>query len=65
MIPDPSARSAYEARLNRRLGMQADAFEKGLPSTRVTRLADGSRFIFMSNEAEVLREMETFLSGVP
>jgi len=44
---------------------QSDAFEKGVPSARVVRLAHASHKIFLSNEADVLREMNAFINGLP
>jgi hypothetical protein len=44
---------------------RADAFEHGVPSARVVRIARASHVIFMSNEADVLREMNAFLGSLP
>jgi hypothetical protein len=44
---------------------QAKAFETGLPSARVVRLYDASHYVFRSNEADVLREMEAFIASLP
>ena len=41
---------------------QAKAFEQGLDSAHVVRVPGASRLIFLSNEADVLREMTAFLS---
>lgn len=41
---------------------QAKAFEDGVPNARVIRLAHAQHYVFLSNEADVLREMRTFLS---
>ena len=40
---------------------QVKAFEEGLPSAHVVRIANANHYVFMSNEAEVLREMRTFI----
>lgn len=45
-------------------GAQANAFEKGLPSARVVRLAHADHYVFRSNEADVLREMNAFISSL-
>ena len=45
--------------------MQANAFEAGIPSARVVRIQNAEHYIFKSNEAEVLREMNEFLSKLP
>lgn len=39
----------------------AKAFERGVPSARVVRLPHANHFVFVSNEADVLREMRAFL----
>jgi len=57
-------RSASESRNQHKLD-QAQAFEEGLPSAKVVRLTDASHYVFRSNEADVLREMETFITGLP
>lgn len=46
-------------------GAQADAFEKGNPAAHVVRIANAEHFVFKSNEAEVLREIDTFVAGLP
>jgi pimeloyl-ACP methyl ester carboxylesterase len=40
---------------------QVQAFERGVPSARVVRLPYASHNIFVSNEADVLREMDLFI----
>jgi pimeloyl-ACP methyl ester carboxylesterase len=44
---------------------QSDVFERGVPSARVVRLDHASHKIFLSNETDVLREMNAFISGLP
>ena len=43
----------------------ANAFEAGVPSAKVIRLQNADHYIFRSNEAEVLRAMNDFLSKLP
>lgn len=43
---------------------QAKAFETGLPSAHVVRIPRANHFVFLSNEPDVLREMEAFLAGL-
>lgn len=43
---------------------QADAFEAGTPSARVVRIADAQHYVFLSNEADVIREMNAFMDGL-
>jgi pimeloyl-ACP methyl ester carboxylesterase len=44
---------------------QAKAIEDGLPGARVVRLPGANHYVFLSNEADVLREMRAFLARVP
>jgi pimeloyl-ACP methyl ester carboxylesterase len=44
---------------------QADAFAFGVPSAHVVRLANADHYVFRSNEADVVREMNAFLSRLP
>jgi pimeloyl-ACP methyl ester carboxylesterase len=46
-------------------GAQAQSFEDGIPSARVIRLAPASHYVFQSNEADVLREIEAFVGKLP
>jgi non-heme chloroperoxidase len=62
---DAAARAAMEAQDEANTGAQAKAFETGLPSARVVRLPHANHFVFQSNEADVLREMNAFLSSLP
>jgi pimeloyl-ACP methyl ester carboxylesterase len=65
LAKDPAAAAKVEAEDIARSGTQANAFEKGVPSAHVVRLAHASHVIFESNEADVLREMNTFLGSLP
>ncbi len=62
---DPAVRAAAEARDLRITGAQAKAFEDGVHSARVVRLAHANHYVFLSNEVDVLREMNAFLSSLP
>ena len=44
---------------------QMNAFERGVPSSRVVRLPHANHYVFLSNEADVLREMRAFLGSLP
>ena len=44
---------------------QAMAFEHGVANARVVKLARANHYVFMSNEADVLRELRTFVAGLP
>jgi pimeloyl-ACP methyl ester carboxylesterase len=62
---DPTIRAAMAAADLDRTSAQAKAFESGIPSARVVRLPNANHFIFNSNEADVLREMNDFLAKLP
>jgi len=62
---NPGAAAEAEAADIKRVGSQADALERGVPSAHVVRIAHAEHFIFKSNEAEVQREMERFLARLP
>ena len=62
---DPAAKAAAEAKDIAQTGGQADAFQRGLPSARVVRLAHADHNVFMSNEADVLREIQAFIAKLP
>jgi hypothetical protein len=64
-ITDPVARADADARDLEFQGVQAKAFEKGLPSVRVVWLAYANHYVFRSNEADVLRERNTFIATFP
>jgi non-heme chloroperoxidase len=53
---------AYDAEITQ---AQSMVFEEGVPSARVVRLSHASHAIFVSNEADVLREMNAFLADLP
>ena len=44
---------------------QANAFEKGVPTARVVRLPHATHAIWVSNAADVLREIRAFIEGLP
>jgi non-heme chloroperoxidase len=56
-----AVRAAAEANDRAYVEMQARAFENGVPSARVVRLPHANHYIFLTNEADVLREMNAFL----
>ena len=64
-IADPKARAAANADDLENHGAQIKAFGTGLPSARVVRFANADHYIFRSNEADVLREMNAFIAGLP
>lgn len=54
-----AARSAEEAVL---VEKQAKAFENGVPGSLVVRLRGAHHYVFVSNESDVLREMNAFVA---
>jgi pimeloyl-ACP methyl ester carboxylesterase len=44
---------------------QADAFEAGVPAAHVVRIPNADHYVFQSNEADVLREMNSFIAKLP
>ncbi len=67
MLKDnPTAQAAMKATRPRATSAQANAIQlAGVPSARVVRLPNADHFVFNSNEADVLREMNAFLSTLP
>lgn len=59
---DPIALKAAQRRDEARTSALADAFQKVNPQATVLRIKDASHAIFISNEAEVLRAMNTFIA---
>ncbi|MEP6834254.1 MAG: alpha/beta hydrolase [Gemmatimonas sp.] len=47
------------------IAAQANAFERGVPTARVVRLPNATHAVFLSNEADVLREMRAFIGALP
>src|SRR6266478_5676977 len=62
---NPAALAAFEASEEASVGGQAQRFGTRLPSARVVRLRHAIHYVFLSNEADVLREMNAFLSSLP
>jgi pimeloyl-ACP methyl ester carboxylesterase len=63
-VGDAAARAAAEANDTARTESQIQAFEQGVPSSRIVRLPRADHHLFRSNEAEVLKEMRDFIDGV-
>jgi non-heme chloroperoxidase len=56
--------AAREARERETGGARVKAFEAGIESAHVVVLAHANHYVFRSNEADVLREMNSFLAGL-
>jgi len=57
-----AATEAFDRQLNSLIEKQLKAFEEGIPNSRVVRIANADHYTYITNEAEVLREMRAFLS---
>jgi pimeloyl-ACP methyl ester carboxylesterase len=62
-VTDPKLREARE-QVDVLAAKQAKAFEAGVAGARVVRLARANHYVFLSNEADVLREMRAFIAGL-
>lgn len=61
---NPSRAAAEAHDLAEMTGPQAKAFQAANPSARVVRLPRASHYVYQSNEADVLREMRTFIDNL-
>jgi pimeloyl-ACP methyl ester carboxylesterase len=61
---DDKARAAQDARDEETTGAQAIAFESALPTAKVVRIPHADHYVFRSNEADVLKEMNVFVAGL-
>jgi pimeloyl-ACP methyl ester carboxylesterase len=58
---DPAVK-AFAVRVDAMMEDQVNAFESGVPTARIVRLPRANHYVFLSNEADVLREMRAFLA---
>ncbi len=64
---DPAVRkaaAAYSSALSALVEKQQKSVEHGAPQARVITIPGANHYVFLSNEAEVLRAMSTFLAGL-
>jgi pimeloyl-ACP methyl ester carboxylesterase len=62
-LPSPSSPDYASAQINATLqAAQIKAFEAGVPSARVVVLPNADHYVFRSNEADVLRDLNDFLA---
>ncbi len=62
---DPTVRNtakAFTTKMTALVEKQESAVKKGVPAARVVTLAGANHYVFLSNEADVLREVNGFLS---
>jgi non-heme chloroperoxidase len=64
-LEDAGALAAAEAEDTRSMEALVKAFKAGVPQARVILMPNASHFVFVSNEADVLREMHAFLERLP
>ena len=57
-----AVRQALEIRNKKR---QIAAFERQVPSARMVLIPHATHYVFQSNEADVLREISTFIATLP
>jgi non-heme chloroperoxidase len=62
---DPARKAALVADDTARCTAWADAFSRGVPNARVVRIPNADHYVFNSNEAEVVQEMNAFLAKLP
>jgi non-heme chloroperoxidase len=65
LAKDPAKAQQWIAEDKSRGSEQADAFQAGNPSATVIRIPNASHFVFRSNEAEVLRDINAFTATLP
>jgi non-heme chloroperoxidase len=62
---DPAAHARLEAVNRADRETQIKAFQSGIPSAHVVRLPHANHFLFITEETDVLREMNAFLEKLP
>jgi non-heme chloroperoxidase len=66
MVKDhPERRAALEAADKAKTERQAVAFETQVPSAHVMRIPHTDHYVFRTNEAEVIRDMNAFIATLP
>jgi len=65
MKDKPEFRAAMEANDKRNTARQSTAFETQVPAAHVVRIPNANHYVFRSNEADVLREMNAFIATLP
>jgi non-heme chloroperoxidase len=65
MKDNPEGRASMEAADKAKTERQAVAFETQVPSAHVVRIVHANHYLFRSNEADVLREINAFIAALP
>jgi len=63
-IASPEQRTAMEAIDAETTSAQVKAFEQGNPQAHVVVIAHADHYVFKSNEADVLREIDAFAASL-
>jgi non-heme chloroperoxidase len=61
---DPARKAALLADDTARCTAWADAFSRGVPSARVVRIPNADHYVYLTNETQVVGEMNRFLAGL-
>jgi pimeloyl-ACP methyl ester carboxylesterase len=64
-VPDTPAQAAADAQDKAMMDSIVTAFEQAMPSAHMVRLVHANHYVFRSNEADVLREVNAFMAGIP
>ena len=56
--------TTYSSAMDSLVTKQEDALKMSLPGARVVNIPNADHFVFLSNQSDVLREMEGFLAGL-
>jgi len=62
---EPARKAALVADDTARCNAWADAFSRGVPNARVVRIPNADHYVYLSNETEVVQEMNDFLAKLP
>jgi non-heme chloroperoxidase len=63
--PGPGLPAAFIAEMNAFTTKQIAAFKKGQPKAQVIVIPNANHFVYMSNEDEVLRDINAFIANLP
>jgi hypothetical protein len=61
---DPAVKAAIDAALTALTARQELAVKEAVPTAHVVELPNANHFVFLSNEADVLREVGGFVAGL-
>ncbi|CAN5763268.1 hypothetical protein BH10ACI4_BH10ACI4_11160 [soil metagenome] len=64
-VPDGDRKTALIADDTARCNAWADAFSRGVPSARIVKIPNADHYVYLSNETQVVHEMNAFLATIP